>query len=134
VPVNELLVNRIRTILSGHEVTAREQRMFGGIAFMVDDRFAIGTMKDDLVVRIGKEAAEDALTRPGVRAMDFTRRPMPGWIYVSTSVLDEDAALAEWVRMGVAYSATQQPSKPRSRKASQAAAVHPRQPPGTRRL
>lgn len=130
---NETLIERIRAVLARHEVTAREQRMFGGVAFMVDDRFAVGTMKEDIVLRIGREAAEEALTRPGVRPMDFTRRPMPGWIYVAASVLDDDAVLSEWVRMGVAYSATQQPSK-KSRKASQAAAVHPRQPPGSRRV
>jgi TfoX/Sxy family transcriptional regulator of competence genes len=133
VAVNEPLVDRIRAVLAAHEITAREQRMFGGIAFMVDDRFAVGTMKEDIVVRVGKEAAERALFQPGVRPMDFTGRPMPGWIYVSIAVLGEDPDLAEWVRMGVAYSATHEPSK-KSRKASQAASVHPRQPPGTRRV
>jgi TfoX/Sxy family transcriptional regulator of competence genes len=133
-PVNDVLASRIRAVLSEDGVDAREQRMFGGVAFMVDDRFACGTMKDDIVLRIGVEAAQAALSRPGVRPMDFTRRPMAGWVYVSASALAEDAVLAEWVRMGVAYSATRQPSKQRSRKASQAAAVNPRQPPGARRI
>ena len=131
-PFDQQLADRIRAVLSGDGVTAREQRMFGGVSFMVDDRFAVGAIKDDLVLRIGKEAADAALAQPGVRPMDFTRRPMAGWIYVSASVLDSDSALADWVRQGVAFSATQKPSK--SRKASQSAAVHPRQAPGTRRV
>jgi TfoX/Sxy family transcriptional regulator of competence genes len=131
---HEQLADRIRALLTGDGVFAREQRMFGGVAFMVDDRFAVGTMKDDIVLRLGTEAAEAALSEPGVRPMDFTRRPMPGWVYISAAVVQDDGALARWVRQGVAYSATQQPSKQRSRKGSQAAAVHPRQPPGTRRV
>src|SRR5262245_9837269 len=131
--VSEALAGRIRAIFVAEGVEAREQKMFGGTAFMVADRFDCGTMKDDLVLGIGKDAASAALSRPGVRPMDFTRRPMPGWIYVSASVLDSDDALAEWVQMGHAYGTTQQPSK-RSRKASQAAAVHPRQPPRQRNL
>ena len=133
-PVNDVLASRIRAVLSEDGVDAREQRMFGGVAFMVDDRFACGTMKDDVVLRIGVEAAQEALSWPGVRPMDFTRRPMPGWVYVSASVLQDDDALREWIRMGVAYSATRQPSSQRSRKASQAAAVSPRQPPRARRV
>ncbi len=131
--LNDALADRIRVVLSRDAVEAREQKMFGGVAFMVDDRFACGVNKDDIVVRIGKEAAAEALSRPGVRPMDFTGRQMTGWVYVAATVLDDDATLAEWVRMGVAFSATQQPSK-RSRKASQAAAVHPRQAPRTRRV
>lgn len=130
-PINEPFAERIRAILAAQGVEAREQKMFGGIAFMVDDKFACGTMKDDLVLRVGKDAEAVALQRPGTRPMDFTRRPMPGWIYVAASSLQDDAALAEWVRMGVAYGATLEPSR-KARKASQIAAVHPRQPPRRR--
>ncbi|MGH2610672.1 MAG: TfoX/Sxy family protein [Tepidiformaceae bacterium] len=131
-PYNEPLAHRIRAILAGDGVEAREQKMFGGLSFMVADTHACGVMNDDLVLRVGKEAAEAALQRPGARAMDFTRRPMQGWVYVAASALDDDAVLAAWVRMGVAYGASQQPS--RSRKASQIAAVRPRKLPGSRRI
>ncbi|MEX0784553.1 MAG: TfoX/Sxy family protein [Dehalococcoidia bacterium] len=130
-PFNETLAGRIRAALAADGVEAREQKMFGGLSFMVGDTYACGIVKADLVLRIGKEAAEIALTRPGARPMDFTGRPMPGWVFVGATALDDDAALAEWVRMGVSYGASQRPSR-KARKASQIAAVHPRKSPARR--
>jgi hypothetical protein len=123
--LNESLAQRIRAVLAEDGVDFREQKMFGGVAFMVADRFACGALNDDVVLRIGREAAAEALSRPGVRPMDFTGRVMAGWVYVEASAVSDSAALAAWVRQGVTFSAMQKPAR-RSRKASQVAAVYPR--------
>jgi TfoX/Sxy family transcriptional regulator of competence genes len=108
---DEALAERIRTLLAGRgDVT--ERKMFGGIAFMVSDRMAVGVMRDDLMVRVGADAQDDALARPHARPMDFSGRPMPGMVYVAPAGVAEDADLARWIEAGVAF-AVSQPQKAR---------------------
>lgn len=75
--------------------------MFGGIGFMVQGKMACGVIGEDLVVRLGKAAAENALKERGVRPFDFTGRPMTGWVFVGPEVLSDDADLARWIDAGV---------------------------------
>ena len=57
--------------------------MMGGLIFMVNDKMCVGVFKDDMMVRIDPEIYEAALERKGCREMDFTKRPMIGFVYVS---------------------------------------------------
>ncbi len=84
--------------------------MFGGIGFMVDGNMAVGVGDDDLMVRVGKETYEEALTRPGVREFDMSGRPMRGWVLVSDKGYSTDADLKYWLDRGVSY-ATSLPPK-----------------------
>ena len=77
--------------------------MFGGIAFMIRGNMAVGVSGDDLMVRVGKEAHEEALNQPGTRPFDMTGRPMAGWILVSPDQLIDDDVLDRWVSKGVDY-------------------------------
>jgi TfoX/Sxy family transcriptional regulator of competence genes len=72
---NEELASRVREILAEIGDVA-ERKMFGGIAFMVSGHMCCGVINDDLVLRLGPEAAQKALKHPHVRPMDFTGRPM----------------------------------------------------------
>ena len=108
---DEALAERIRSLLTRHaEVT--ERKMFGGIAFMVGDRMAVGIVGDDLMVRIGPDGHDAALARPHTRPMDFTGRPARGMVYVAPPGIAVDADLARWVELGAAY-ATSQPRRAR---------------------
>jgi hypothetical protein len=69
----------------------------------------VGVNGDDLIARVGPEATEQALSRPGARFFDLTGRPMRGWIMVEGSVLDDDAALAAWIEEARAFVATLPP-------------------------
>lgn len=96
---DEGLVERIRQIM--REVPAvAEKKMFGGLSFMVSGNYACG-VADTLVVRVGKENHEAAMAHPHTRIMDFTGRPMKGWVYVDAEGYEEDADLAYWVQQGV---------------------------------
>ncbi|WP_282699965.1 TfoX/Sxy family protein [Streptomyces sp. CC219B] len=101
---DEGLVQRVRERL-GARPGITEKRMFGGLAFLVHGNMAVGVTGDDLMVRVGPEAADAALARPGTRVFDMTGRPMRGWILVSGPVLAQDEALAEWVTEGHAFAA-----------------------------
>jgi TfoX/Sxy family transcriptional regulator of competence genes len=97
---DEGLAERIRGVLRGRDDVV-ERKMFGGIAFMVAGRMACGVIHDDLMVRVGPDAHDEAVTEPHARPMDFTGRPMRGMVYVEPGGVSSDADLARWVRRGV---------------------------------
>jgi hypothetical protein len=101
VAVDAALVERVRTattdeaIRRGFEI--REKYMFGGLAFMLNNKMACGVIADEMMVRVGPEAYESALTRPHVRPMDFTGRPMRGYVFVAAGGCATQAAVDQWV-------------------------------------
>lgn len=80
---NTLLEEKIRLELSAMGIEAYEKKMFGGVAFMVEDRMVAGIVRDDLMVRTRTDIYVEVLTRPYVRPMDFNKKPMKGFIYVA---------------------------------------------------
>lgn len=102
------LAQRIREAL-GERTDLSERRMFGGIAFMVADHMAVGIVGDVLMVRVGPQRYAQALQQPFVRPMDFTGKPLTGYVYVDPPGVAEDAALAAWVGAGVGFAATLPP-------------------------
>jgi TfoX/Sxy family transcriptional regulator of competence genes len=101
---DEGLAERIRQHL-GADPDVAQKRMFGGIAFLLRGNMAVGVTGDDLMVRVGPEATDAALARPGARLFDMTGRPMRGWVVVDSSALAEDEALGEWIDEGYAFAA-----------------------------
>ena len=99
---DEALAARIRTAFEGQPGVA-EKKMFGGVAFMVDGNMACGVTSDELMVRVGPDNYEDALSRPHARPMDFTGRPMRGMVYVSRPGFQPDQDLAAWVESGASF-------------------------------
>lgn len=101
---NEALVDRMREVLGDHEV--REQKMFGGVAFMLRGNICCGVTDDNLMVRVGVESYADTLAMPHAREMDFTGRPMRGWVFVSDEGWADDSGLEAWVQRGVDFTLT----------------------------
>jgi TfoX/Sxy family transcriptional regulator of competence genes len=79
-----------------------ERKMFGGVAFMFDGNMAFGIIGSELMARLGP-AAEEALTEPHVRPMDFTGKPMKGMVYIGQEGIADDADLERWVRRALAF-------------------------------
>src|SRR5215510_11791021 len=90
------LVERLRNALGGEEVT--EQRMFGGVCFMLNGNMVAGTLRGELLVRVGKDANEAALKKPHARQMEMSR-PAPGYVIVAHAGTDRDKDLKAWVDM-----------------------------------
>ncbi len=101
-PYDERLAERVLDIL-GAEPSLVQKKMFGGVAVMLQGNLACGVLKNDLIVRVGKEQQAAALAHPHVREMDFTGRPMRGWVVVGPEATDDDASLEDWVATGAAY-------------------------------
>jgi hypothetical protein len=77
-----------------------------------------GTIKGDLVVRVGPERYKEALTMPHARPMDFTGRPIKGFIYVDSKGWSKDATLKRWLDMGVDYASSLPKKAVKQRKAA----------------
>ena len=100
---DEYLADRISQILEHKHIEFSARKMFGGIAFMVNDKMTVGvvsekkTKQPTLMVRVGKDRYEEALSQPHARAMDFTGKPMKGFVFVGPDGFDLEDDLENWV-------------------------------------
>ena len=99
---SEELATRVRNALARRRGVV-EKKMFGGLAFMVRGHMCVGVMGDELMVRVGPDAYEEALAEPHTREMDFTGRPIKGMIYVGKRGFESSEALKQWVGRGLAF-------------------------------
>jgi TfoX/Sxy family transcriptional regulator of competence genes len=120
---DQRLAERVRAELpSGAAVAERE--MFGGLAFMVGGKMACGVLKNELLVKVGKAAHDEAIARPHARPMDFTGRPMRGFVFVAPAGLRTATQLRRWLALALAHNRTERASpgpatgKPRRRESS----------------
>lgn len=93
------LVDRLRGAMAD-EPSVREVRMFGGQAFMVNDKLVLSAQKDgSLLVRIAAERHAELSEVPGAsQAVMGTDRIMgPGWLTVASESIVTDERLAFWV-------------------------------------
>lgn len=99
---DEGLAERIREFLAD-EGGVVEKRMFGGLCFLIRGNMCLGIVKDELMVRAGPESCDALLRLPHARKMDFTGRPMKGFLFVGTDGLESDRDLSGWISHGVSY-------------------------------
>jgi TfoX/Sxy family transcriptional regulator of competence genes len=114
---DEKLAERIRTALSGRS-EVEERRMFGGVAFMVRGHMTVGVVGPTLMVRHAPEDADALLREPHARPMDFTGRPMRGFLYVDPPGTKTAVALGTWIRRATAWAESQPPKAPGKRPAA----------------
>jgi len=107
---DEALAARIRDVLPQTDRIA-ERHMFGGVVYLLDGKMLCGVVKRDLMVRVGADAYPAALRRPHARPMDFTGRPLTGFVFVAPSGLRRRAALSAWVRQAHDFVAALPPPK-----------------------
>ncbi len=62
-----------------------------------------GVIGDELVVRVDPDGADDALGQSEARPMDFTGRPMKGWVMVAPGGFRTADALTSWVDRALEY-------------------------------
>lgn len=102
---DEALAERVRNAI-GSRPEISERKMFGGIAFMAGSNMFIGVMKAEIMCRVGPGAHDEAVTRPGARIMDFTGRPMKGYVYAGPPGIESDADLKAWVDQSYAFASS----------------------------
>jgi TfoX/Sxy family transcriptional regulator of competence genes len=100
---DEQLADRIRQVLSDLGVDAvREQKMFGGIAFLVGGHMAVAASREGGVLLSVDGGSSDALLKqPHTRPMVMRGREMAGWLRVDPDGVRTKRQLAPWVKRGV---------------------------------
>ena len=104
-PYDEGVAERLREIFSNRRNVA-EKKMFGGIAFMVSGNMCCGVVNDTLIARVGPDQYEAALNKPHARIMDFTGKPLKGFVYVAPEGFESDDELADWGGLCLDFVAT----------------------------
>ena len=105
---DEGLAERVRAAL-GAVPDVAEIKMFGGLCFTVRGHMAVGVNGHDLMVRMEPDATEAALEEPGARPMDFTGKPMRGFLFVGPSGVHSEQELEAWIRRGVTFASSLPP-------------------------
>lgn len=99
---DEVLVGRIRGLLKGRRGVT-EQKMFGGLCFMVNGNLCVGPWKGSLVVRLDRDQHDATQAEPHAGPMDITGKTMRGWALIDPAGVATDQQLAAWVDRAVAY-------------------------------
>ena len=108
---DEHLAARIRTLLEG-EASLTEQKMFGGLAFLIGGNMAVAASgQGGLMVRADPETADDLLASTGVQPMEMGGRQMQGWLRVNGESVRTKRQLERWVRVGTEYARTLPPKR-----------------------
>jgi hypothetical protein len=77
--------------------------MFGGLCFTVAGHMCCGVAGKDLVVRVGPARLLEALAEPHARPMDFTGRPLKGFVFIGPGGCRRPADLAKWIRRALSF-------------------------------
>lgn len=117
---NEKLADRVREKLLITEKDIQEKKMFGGLCFMVNGKMCVCIKSDRLLIRLAPERNEEFLEMEGVREMDFIKKPMKGYVYVSEEVLNTNKKLGYWIDQALDYNKIANPSKKKKQGKKQA--------------
>lgn len=108
---DNFLADRIRLSLKEKHISFEEKKMMGGLCFMVEDKMCVGVVKDNLMARIDPDIYDKALQEKGCREMDFTGRPMKGFVFVEPEGIDLDQDLNYWIQLCLKYNPKAKSSK-----------------------
>ena len=113
-PYNEILANRIRQHLSKLP-NIEEKVMMGGLTFMYNNKMCVGIIKDELMCRIDPKLHEKCVEKIGCRTMDFTKRPMIGYILIDESGMKSKADFEYWINLALEFNSQAKSSKKKSK-------------------
>jgi TfoX/Sxy family transcriptional regulator of competence genes len=107
---NESLANRIREKLADLP-NINEKEMMGGLTFMYNDKMCIGIIADEMMCRIDPALHEMAIEKRGCRTMDFTKRPMKGYVMVDDTGMKSNKDFDYWVNLCLEFNSKAKSSK-----------------------
>lgn len=99
---SEEVDNRIVTMI-GNWKGFDCKKMFGGVCYLLHGNMVCGVIDDRLILRLGAEGAQKALTMDHVADFDITGRPMKGWVMVNSEGFSTDQALKQWLEQAKTF-------------------------------
>lgn len=113
---NEFLGDRISQFFQEKSIPFEAKKMMGGLCFMVDGKMCVGVVRDEVMARIDPEIYEDSLKKPGCNEMNFTGRPMKGFVFLSDEAIDLDNDLRQWLQLALDFNPKAKASKKKKKK------------------
>lgn len=107
---SEDLADRVRLLLT-KLTNVKEVRMFGGLCFMVNEKMCIGIMQDTLMCRVDPVRMDDLLELGHCKLMEFTGRPMKGFLIVDHTGIETQNQLKTWVDLCLEFNPKAKASK-----------------------
>lgn len=106
---DEELAHRLREQLAD-EAGVTEKAMFGGLAFLLNGNMTVAAFgRGGLMVRVGPDAVDGALSRPHAKQIEMRGRPMTGWVHVASEGVRTKRQLTPWVTGSLAFVRTLPP-------------------------
>ena len=99
---DERLAARVRKLLAPQDGLS-DKKMFGGISFMLRGNMCCGVNGDRMMVRVGPDAYEKALSLKHAKPMDFTGKPLRGFVYVESEGVKTAKQIQAWVDRGLKF-------------------------------
>ena len=115
------LAERIKKYLTENHLSFREVKMMGGLCFMMNEKMLCGLLQDKkdnsnlLMARIGEAFYQEALSIKHTLPMDFTGRPMKGYIFIKEDGFDSDEDLEFWIQKCIDFNPIAKSSKSKKR-------------------
>ncbi|HQQ95292.1 MAG TPA: TfoX/Sxy family protein [Bacteroidia bacterium] len=109
-PYSHKLADRVREALQKLP-DVEEKEMMGGLTFMVKDKMCVGIIKEEMMCRIDPERHEAEIEKTGCRTMDFTKRPMKGYVMVDDSGMRSKKEFDYWINLCLEYNSKAKSSK-----------------------
>lgn len=99
-PYNEKIADKIRGALMDVK-NLTEKKMFGGIAFMINDKMCVGVDKDSMMLRCDPAMTDELLTKKGARQFDLTGKPMKGWLLIDEEGTKNKKDFDFWIKIAL---------------------------------
>lgn len=111
---SEILANRVRQRFA-ELPNVTEKEMMGGLTFMYNDKMCVGIIKDELMCRIDPILHEESIEKIGCRTMDFTKRPMKGYVMINDSGMKSQKDFDYWIGLALDFNKQAKSSKKQAR-------------------
>ncbi|MBL4604223.1 MAG: TfoX/Sxy family protein [Flavobacteriaceae bacterium] len=113
---NEFLADRVSQFFVENSIAFEARKMMGGLCFMVDGKMCVGVNRDEIMARIDPEIYEESLLKEGCKEMNFTGRPMKGFVFLTDDATDLEVDLYYWLQLALDFNPKAKASKKRKKK------------------
>ncbi len=111
---NAELADRIREYLSAiPNIRVEEKKMFGGLAFMVNDKMCVNVSGENLMCRFDPALTEVIAEKNGFLPMKMKGKAYKGYCYIEPNGFRYNSDFEFWMNMCLEYNNTAKSSKAR---------------------
>ena len=110
---DQALADRISDQFTSRRIGFESKCMMGGLCFMVRGKMCVGVVQNKLMIRLDPAHEAAALRQPGCLPMDFTGRPMKGYVFVQPKGCESESQLTAWLNLALEFNPRARPSKKR---------------------